>query len=457
MALPHARGDGPHHRVCPRLFAYSSPRPWGWSARPEPMDREHALFPTPVGMVRPNLFDIQPATPLPHARGDGPLPASWSPHNLHSSPRPWGWSVAHHRRIGSARLFPTPVGMVRELRLVGGFHHALPHARGDGPADEHFRVARDASSPRPWGWSAVVAFTIDCLLLFPTPVGMVRQERPMGADAGTLPHARGDGPVKQLQIAGDFTSSPRPWGWSGTHRRHRTGTGLFPTPVGMVRPSKCRRRWGRALPHARGDGPSVPHVESVVFSSSPRPWGWSNAALHVTDPSGLFPTPVGMVRTRPISRHTACALPHARGDGPRLDERTRNARDSSPRPWGWSFSLQIGEVELNLFPTPVGMVRPGGTGGGCCCPLPHARGDGPMSISADSDEHHSSPRPWGWSGEECRPACHRSLFPTPVGWSFSPWPPWAPCELFPTPVGMVLVVGRKTQMQSTGIPWAFFP
>ena len=47
---------------------------------------------------------------------------------------------------------------------------------------------------------------------FPTPVGMNRGVFYSGAKYRRVPHARGDEPLTQDQVAAITRSSPRPWG-----------------------------------------------------------------------------------------------------------------------------------------------------------------------------------------------------------------------------------------------------
>ena len=63
--------------------------------------------------------------------------------------------------------------MVLVLASMAGPLASLPHERGDGPVDDGPLPEVETSSPRAWGWSAVLD---RCLLpesVFPTSVGMV--------------------------------------------------------------------------------------------------------------------------------------------------------------------------------------------------------------------------------------------------------------------------------------------
>ena len=108
-----------------------SPRPWGWSAphvapayavrvlpTPVGMVRDTSLMRNFVGMVRPRVEQPGLLSRFPHARGDGPWDAYWSDGWKGFSPRPWGWSGAHHADLHGPQVLPTPVGMVRIVHVA---------------------------------------------------------------------------------------------------------------------------------------------------------------------------------------------------------------------------------------------------------------------------------------------------------------------------------------------------
>jgi hypothetical protein len=90
-------------------------------------------------------------------------------------------------------------------------------------------------SPRPWGWSDQRHLKIDRKKVLPTPVGMVRAHQPCDAGFAGSPHARGDGPIVVGASVTRIVFSPRPWGWSGAALGTIAGPAVLPTPVGMVR------------------------------------------------------------------------------------------------------------------------------------------------------------------------------------------------------------------------------
>ena len=186
-------------------------------------------------MVRNPPYEPIPLGGFPHARGDGPQQYRpfFIPHTF--SPRPWGWSVEWQCQGMGNKVFPTPVGMVRK-RSMGLFSWCcFPHARGDGPCCHCLTFTVFMFSPRPWGWSEDKVVVFAHHRVFPTPVGMVRNTDSARSRVYSFPHARGDGPAVLYPGTPDEVFSPRPWGWSALHHSSCPPGGVFPTPVGMVR------------------------------------------------------------------------------------------------------------------------------------------------------------------------------------------------------------------------------
>ena len=145
--------------------------------------------------------------------------------------------------------------MVRNKKGRGFYIHRFPHARGDGPTAKMLFNLWHLFSPRPWGWSDVVMLKRSQVTVFPTPVGMVRKCTRICWSERCFPHARGDGPLSHFPLHLVPLFSPRPWGWSaGKHDTERLVV-VFPTPVGMVRLIFPEPSCMKGFPHARGDGP----------------------------------------------------------------------------------------------------------------------------------------------------------------------------------------------------------
>ena len=151
--------------------------------------------------------------------------------------------------------------------------------------------------------------------------------------------------------------SPRTWGWTGVGHERILVSIVFPTHVGMDRTRALMARLCSRVPHARGDGPFHGNGRSERLQCSPRTWGWTVRAVAISAPAVVFPTHVGMDRSVAMMLSLMNRVPHARGDGPRLYLAKELTRECSPRTWGWTDPDDelIGR-EL-VFPTHVGMDR----------------------------------------------------------------------------------------------------
>ena len=173
-SFPHGRGDGPQAEVKDLNGFAFSPRAWGWSEAKKWFGGIDEVFPTGVGMVRPQRVQRSQDPSFPHGRGDGPSVLTWRTPPTVFSPRAWGWSARDTECGHRAGVFPTGVGMVRPRTKVTSGSSRFPHGRGDGPNCLDCNVLRWAFSPRAWGWSVLAGVVTNSLRVFPTGVGMVR-------------------------------------------------------------------------------------------------------------------------------------------------------------------------------------------------------------------------------------------------------------------------------------------
>ena len=70
---------------------------------------------------------------IPHTRGDGPLSRSDFCNQPAYSPHAWGWTALHREMGRVEKVFPTRVGMDRVLHDTEIQKESIPHTRGDGP------------------------------------------------------------------------------------------------------------------------------------------------------------------------------------------------------------------------------------------------------------------------------------------------------------------------------------
>jgi len=302
------------------------------------------------------------------------------------SPRPWGCSAHFFSQVRFAKLFPTPVGMLRSLELTRLPAPTFPHARGDAPQMFGLLVVAESFSPRPWGCSVLVEKLKAAVVLFPTPVGMLRQLQRAARSSKTFPHARGDAPETWISTFQTTDFSPRPWGCSDFAMDNLAPVPLFPTPVGMLRFYLQYPLQAQAFPHSRGDAPQNVWPLKLLLIFSPLPWGCSGPGRHPFPGGRLFPTPVGMLRFPPYAVLSPDAFPHSRGDAPVENPLTAIVVGFSPLPWGCSGEGGMSKCSSCLFPTPVGMLRRSHRLLSSFEAFPHSRGDAPSSGAWPEDK-----------------------------------------------------------------------
>ena len=132
-----------------------------------------------------------------------------------------------------------------------------------------------------------------------------------------FPHTRGGGPPQCVCYSGSRSFSPHAWGWTCYSQKARGYRRVFPTRVGVDRSRPPRDNW--------------------VTSFSPHAWGWTVTRRFLCRRQVVFPTRVGVDRltfgvlrrlesvfpTRVgvdrASAHLNCTpegFPHTRGGGP---------------------------------------------------------------------------------------------------------------------------------------------
>ena len=334
--VPHGRGDGPRVGLAAHLGLVRSPRAWGWTGNSRLPPRPLGAFPTGVGMDRPWPGTWTASSSVPHGRGDGPSSSSSYSCPLGRSPRAWGWTEPRHGTGLPVSAFPTGVGMDRTTIRSMRTGASVPHGRGDGPVREHGDVVFTQRSPRAWGWTDYPAGRGPAGFAFPTGVGMDRGRIRLVWGSSCVPHGRGDGPLFLVVRLPVVARSPRAWGWTVAHGVGHRPPGAFPTGVGMDR-SGCRPRPARArVPHGRGDGPAKGRHSIFIFSRSPRAWGWTVEPAVAVAEGAAFPTGVGMDRTSAGCPTPGRSVPHGRGDGPRVVDQAGIPWPRSPRAWGWT-------------------------------------------------------------------------------------------------------------------------
>ena len=259
------------------------------------------VFPTRVGVDRYPLHCPARLAPFsPHAWGWTAIGAQVSRREMAFSPHAWGWTALR-----------------QTCRLVS---LCFPHTRGGGPLNQcGDRRIRS---------------------VFPTRVGVDRRRiSRISSSAAFSPHAWGWTVFRHQLTPGEHTFSPHAWGWTALAALVSSWVFRFPHTRGGG-PAKCHEpnsfTW--RFPHTRGGGPHLLH--------SRRRW------------TPVFPTRVGVDRSRSVHLRAISRFPHTRGGGP-------TGTSSKPR-------------RKQRFP--------------------HTRGGGPIRLQQSTPQPKFSPHAWGWTG-----------------------------------------------------------
>ena len=354
-----------------------SPRAWGWTEERARQVARVGVFPTGVGMDRRGAIFAGGVNSVPHGRGDGPSGRLNVVLPSPCSPRAWGWTDSASRVATGISVFPTGVGMDRRPAQGEPGDVSVPHGRGDGPCQNQRHEAAKRCSPRAWGWTGDCDVSLSRCLVFPTGVGMDRTSTATAGPSSRVPHGRGDGPETSVEYGNEKWCSPRAWGWTGDRPCRPTRRDVFPTGVGMDRWRQQVEGQLGGVPHGRGDGPRYSSIYAAPGTCSPRAWGWTVRQAGVRVESLVFPTGVGMDRPGAGRRMAARGVPHGRGDGPRSRTITVTRDMCSPRAWGWTARSPTPGEPSHVFPTGVGMDRPPSARWPSVLSVPHGRGDGP--------------------------------------------------------------------------------
>ena len=107
----------------------------------------------------------------------------------------WGCTYGLAVSQLSFGVFPTHVGVYRQCSLEIASVSRFPHACGGVP--NYFDAVKSdlAFSPRMWGCTAVFAFILAKLLVFPTHVGVYPPMKKGAITNNSFPHACGGVPV----------------------------------------------------------------------------------------------------------------------------------------------------------------------------------------------------------------------------------------------------------------------
>ena len=109
------------------------------------------------------------------------------------------------------------------------------------------------------------------------------------------------------------------------------------------------------LPHVRGGVSTIAVGIKQARKSSPRPWGCFSLAGRIFKARRVFPTSVGVFPIAATNALDDLSLPHVRGGVSWLREVDSSLWGSSPRPWGCFYLNRINQRDHSVFPTSVGV------------------------------------------------------------------------------------------------------
>ncbi len=278
-------------------------------------------------------------------------------------------------------VFPTCVGVDRQEYRNTGTCKSIPHVRGGGPLRFSRSISTLKYSPRAWGWTAFICALAFSLKVFPTCVGVDRWHQRYPECHPGIPHVRGGGPPTVAPIWKCSPYSPRAWGWTAVANRGAGGALVFPTCVGVDRSIRRVPVLISGIPHVRGGGPIYARERVTRTGYSPRAWGWTDNNGFSREPGGVFPTCVGVDRTGKRTNKRGFGIPHVRGGGPKTVHLLIWLGLYSPRAWGWTEPVPLWQLSILVFPTCVGVDRRFRYH--LCNPdgIPHVRGGGPSSLN----------------------------------------------------------------------------
>ena len=194
VGVPHGCGDGPYSALRAWASMPCSPRVWGWTGGCGGWAGHAGVFPTGVGMDRCSGRGGGRRHGVPHGCGDGPNPRPYFAKGTGCSPRVWGWTGQRETSLLNLSVFPTGAGMDRREHRGRRGDQRVPHGCGDGPLRSMSPLQIPGCSPRVWGWTDLYVAEMDEAAVFPTGVGMDRDVTGKGQQQSRVPHGCGDGP-----------------------------------------------------------------------------------------------------------------------------------------------------------------------------------------------------------------------------------------------------------------------
>ena len=315
------------------------------------------MFPTHVGIARKMAVDGMPNTDVPYACGDCADPVDVAPDRRACSLRMWGLRGSLDDRMRAIQMFPTHVGIAREIPEPRAQRDHVPYACGDCAQILTALTAPTPCSLRMWGLRDALRTQAAWKCMFPTHVGIARVPASLRDATGDVPYACGDCATITGPRAAPRRCSLRMWGLRASVGGLTLVAGMFPTHVGIARTGSLRGVRRTYVPYACGDCADSVGGRAPEPECSLRMWGLRMDMRYRTQAVPMFPTHVGIARARVAGRYGARDVPYACGDCAAAAEVTLGTTGCSLRMWGLREHGARRTLHQGMFPTHVGIAR----------------------------------------------------------------------------------------------------
>ena len=413
--VPYACGDcaGPRNRH--RAEQACSLRMWGLRGTPARPLAPSAMFPTHVGIARPRSLAGQAGQDVPYACGDCALPAVAYSTASQCSLRMWGLRDNNNRDRPGQRMFPTHVGIARRIRGEDRGGRDVPYACGDCARYVLPPMLTLRCSLRMWGLRGDRLDHRHAHGMFPTHVGIARASHGIDSAWNHVPYACGDcAQFRTAPVAGQQCSL-RMWGLRDARHPPRGVHAMFPTHVGIAL-QQHQQDGGRCdVPYACGDCASTAWCISGATRCSLRMWGLRDGMPTMPTRNGMFPTHVGIARIRNAARIAKHNVPYACGDCAEPASGIEGGAGCSLRMWGLRGASGSSWACPRMFPTHVGIARIVNASDETPRDVPYACGDCAPLLAPHQYVFGCSLRMWGLRVGQAQGVPHPGMFPTHVG------------------------------------------
>ncbi len=251
--------------------------------------------------------------------------------------------------------------------------------------------------------------------MFPTHVGIARARRTATPAPTYVPYACGDCATVGLWACLRMACSLRMWGLRAGACPGRNAVRMFPTHVGIARQPCAYRMSRHYVPYACGDCAATGRRRRPACRCSLRMWGLRDRRAVGMPTYGMFPTHVGIARSRRPPRRSRPHVPYACGDCADWAGRGHGHQECSLRMWGLR-GMRAGRIYLaSMFPTHVGIARSRRGRAGPTRHVPYACGDCAHDGQPPVPRLQCSLRMWGLRDMAATPPVPPKMFPTHVG------------------------------------------